>query len=81
MGKKYKIEIEETLSKIVEIEANSLEEAINIVQERYNSEEYVLDYNDSSVIDIKPYDELNIKDKENDDSHKKKNKSKNNHIR
>lgn len=39
MSQKYKIEIEETLSKVVEIEANSLEEALDIVQQRYVKEE------------------------------------------
>lgn len=81
MSQKYKIEIEETLSKVVEIETNSLEEAIDIVQEKYSSEEYVLDYNDFLAVDIRQYDDLDIKDKENDDTSKKKNKSKNNHIR
>ena len=40
---KYKIEIEEILSKIVEIEANSIEEAIDIVKNMYQNEEIVLD--------------------------------------
>lgn len=81
MSQKYKIEIEETLSKVVEIEADSLEKAINIAQEKYSNEEYVLDYNDYLAVDIRPYDELDIKDKENNKTSEKKNKSKDNYIR
>lgn len=76
MSQKYEIEIEETLSKVVEIEANSLEEALDIVQKRYEKEEYILDYNDYLVVDIRPYDDLDIKDKENNKTSEKKNKSK-----
>ena len=37
MAKVYKIEIEETLQKVVEIQASSLDEAISIAQERYSN--------------------------------------------
>ncbi len=43
--KTYKIVIEEILQETYEIEANSLEEAIDIAEEKYRSEEIVLDYN------------------------------------
>ncbi len=43
--KTYKIEIEEILQETYEIEANSLEEAIDIAEEKYRSEEIILDYN------------------------------------
>ena len=36
MEKIYKIEIEETSQKVIEIKANNLEEAISKVQERYD---------------------------------------------
>lgn len=39
MAKVYKIEIEETLQKVVEIQASSLDEAISIAQERYSNED------------------------------------------
>lgn len=81
MSQKYKIEIEETLSKVVEIEANSLEEALDIVQQRYVKEEYILDYNDYLAVDIRQYDDLDIKDKESTKTSEKKNKSKDNYIR
>lgn len=41
--KKYIITIKEILEKKVEIEANSKEEAIKIIEDRYNNEKIVLD--------------------------------------
>lgn len=40
--KTYQIEVEEVLQKVYEIEASSLEEALNIAEEKYNNEEIVL---------------------------------------
>lgn len=42
--KTFKLEIQETYSKIVEIEAETLSDAINIAHDMYNSEEIVLDF-------------------------------------
>lgn len=42
----FKIEVKETLSKILEIEANSMDEAYLKVKEMYYNEEIVLDAND-----------------------------------
>ena len=42
----YKIDIQETLSRIVEIEAPSAEEAIDKAREMYRAEEIVLDADD-----------------------------------
>ena len=39
----YKIEIQETLSRVIEMEASSPEEAIDKVREMYRDEEVVLD--------------------------------------
>jgi hypothetical protein len=44
--KEYKIEITETLSKIVEVYASSEEMAMRIVKDRYMDEELTLDYAD-----------------------------------
>lgn len=59
--KKYKIEILETLSKVVEVEANSSEEAEQKVEERWNNSEYVLggdDFAEAKFQDIeKPAEE------------------------
>lgn len=43
---KFKIEIQETLSRIVELEADNIEEAISKVNEMYNNEQIVLSEND-----------------------------------
>lgn len=42
----FKIEVKETLSRIIEIEANSMDEAYLKVKEMYSIEEIVLDAND-----------------------------------
>lgn len=44
--KKYKVEIRETLSRVVEIEANSPEEALETVEDLYLDCAYVLDESD-----------------------------------
>ena len=46
---KYKIEITETLQKIIEIEAVSEKDALLIVKKLYNNEKIILD--DTSYID------------------------------
>lgn len=63
MSKIYNIEIEETLQKVVKIEANSLEEAIQIADERYSNEEYVLDYQDYKGTEFREYKDEIVKDK------------------
>ena len=45
----YEIEIEEVLQKVVKVKADSLDEAIDKVEEEYRNEKYVLDYNDLKV--------------------------------
>lgn len=45
----FKIEISETLSRIIEVESDSVEEAITLVDEMYKSEEIILD--DSNYIE------------------------------
>ena len=42
----FKIEVKETLSRIIEVEADSLESAFSIVQYKYKGEEIVLDNDD-----------------------------------
>lgn len=56
--KKIKIEIKETLSRIIEIESNSVEEAISRVEDLYKKEEIVLDADDhkSTDFDILSFD-------------------------
>jgi len=43
---KIKINIKETLERTVEIEAETAEEGLGIIEARYKNEEIVLDYND-----------------------------------
>ncbi len=61
MNKVYEIEIEEILQKVVKVEANSLEEAIDIAREKYSNEEYVLDYQDYKDTEFREYKDEVIK--------------------
>ena len=61
MNKVYEIEIEEILQKVVKVEANSLEEAIDIAREKYSNEEYVLDYQDHKDTEFREYKDEVIK--------------------
>ena len=58
---KYNVEIIETLSRVVEQEANSYDDAEKIVQDMYDNCEYVLDYNDLENTDFKQYPYPKIK--------------------
>lgn len=52
----YKIEIQEILSKIVDIEADSIEEALQIAESKYKEEKIILDssnYVDTDFIELK----------------------------
>ena len=51
----YKIEIQETLSRIIEIEASSAEEAIDKVRAMYRAEEIVLGGDDCVGTEIEEY--------------------------
>lgn len=51
----YEIEIEEVLQKVVKVKANSLDEAIDKVQERYKNEKYILDYNDFKGVEFREF--------------------------
>lgn len=53
--KKFQIEIEEILGHVYDIEANSLTEAIDIAEERYRNEEYVLDSEDYKGVEFREY--------------------------
>lgn len=55
--KKYKVEIRETLSRVVEIEANSSEDALETVEDLYLDCAYVLDESD-----FKRYEFFNVTD-------------------
>lgn len=63
MAKIYQIEIEETLQKVVKIKADSLDEAIDIAQNRYSNQEYILDYEDYKGVEFREYKDEIIKQK------------------
>ena len=51
----YEIEIEEVLQKVVKVTADSLDEAIDKVEEEYRNEKYVLDYNDFKGVEFREF--------------------------
>lgn len=53
----FKIEIQEFLSQIIEVEASNVEEAISKVKEMYRKEEIVLDYSDYLFTEISEFPE------------------------
>ena len=53
----YKIEIQELLSRIIEIKAPSAQEAIDKAREMYRAEEIVLDSGDYVGTEIEEYKE------------------------
>lgn len=55
--KTFKIEIQEFLSKIIEVEASNIDEAIKNVKELYFNEEIVLTGNEFVTFEINEYTE------------------------
>lgn len=51
----FKIQITETLQRVVEVEANNYDEAEDIVNEDYRNGNIVLDYNDYQDTEIERY--------------------------
>ncbi len=52
---KYQIEIVETLSRVIDIEANSYEEALDKVKAKYDNSDIILDWEDLENVDYKKY--------------------------
>ena len=50
--KTFEVEITETLQRIIKVKANSENEAYEIVKEKYDNEEIVLDASDCTEISI-----------------------------
>lgn len=67
MSKVYQIEIEETLQKVVEIKADSLEDAISIAHDRYRNEEYILNEENFMGVEFSEYRDEVIKEKKQRD--------------
>ena len=61
MQKEYEIEIEEVLQKVVKVKANSLDEALDIVEEKYRNQEYVLDSEDFKGVEFSEFKDGIIK--------------------
>ena len=59
---KYNVEVVETLSKVVEIEADSYKEAEEKAEEMYDNADIVLDWEDKEDTEFKPYPPQKIKD-------------------
>jgi len=53
----YKVEIKEESYKIVDIEANSEDEALEKVEKMYEEAKIVLDYSDFAEVDFKIFEE------------------------
>jgi len=52
----FKIEIKEKIQKVIEVSASSLDEALEIIKNKYNNGEIVLDSNDYIDTVIEEYD-------------------------
>lgn len=63
--KKFRIEVQESLSRVVEVDAESSSEAVSKINDKYKKAEIVLDYNDFvgvDFIDINNQDNIDEKD-------------------
>ena len=64
---KFKVEIEEILQRVEEVEAKNLEEAIDIIDEKYDNQEIILDSEDFKGHEIREFkEEVRIEDLEKD---------------
>ena len=61
--KVYQIEVEEILQNVYEIEANSLEEALDIAEEKYRNQEIELDYNCLKETNYREFEDTALKEK------------------
>ena len=66
MKKTYKIEIEEIFQKVVDVKANSLNEALDIAQNKYN-DEYAMENEDFKGVEFREYKDEVIKNKNKKD--------------
>ena len=55
MKKEFEIEIQEVLSRIQKVEANSLDEAIKKVMHMYHTEQIILEAEDMKEVEFYPY--------------------------
>lgn len=60
---KYKVKVTETLSREIEIDASSIDDAVNKIEEQWDRADIILDADDFSFVDFKVID---YKDKQED---------------
>jgi hypothetical protein len=58
----FKIEIQELLSRTINIQSNRIEEVISVANKMYNEEQIVLDYDDLKSQRIIPFDLIHEKE-------------------
>ena len=51
----FKIEVMETLSRIVEVKAENLDKAVSLIHQQYREQIIILDHNDHVTTEINPY--------------------------
>ena len=61
--KVYQIEVEEILQNVYEIEANSLEEALDNAEQRYRNQEIELDYNCLKETNYREFEDTTLNEK------------------
>ena len=61
----YKIEIQETLARVIEMEGNSIQDAISKVSELYKESDIVLDYNDFIEVNFIDTNSQSVEDERN----------------
>ena len=59
---KINIEVKEVLSKTITVEANTNDEAINMVSKMYKNEDIILDYADFNDVEFEVVDDSNSSD-------------------
>lgn len=64
-NKLFKIEVQELLCRVVEIEAESYNAALEIIQEKYKKCEIVLDYNDFAEVRYQDINTQSLDDERN----------------
>lgn len=53
----FRVEVTEYLQRIIEVEADTVEEAVSKVEDDYAQEKIVLNYDDCKEFEIKEYEE------------------------
>ena len=61
----YKIEIQELLARVIEIEGSSVQDAISKVSQQYKETEIILDYNDFVEVNFIDSNSTNTDDEKN----------------